>query len=378
VTIRSPKHQEQPLEFASPQAVAALLKRDKQLLLAEWEAAARRLLGADRLSPEALRDHMPFLIDELARELERPSGEERRLQMFCAHGEHRLTMGIHIAQVIDEYRLLRSCIVGHLERAGLALVGDANRWVHHIIDEGVRASVETYINRRDAEEKKQREEYLKFIVHDLRSPLSAIYYAILLIERELSDASVSERVRATQAAIKRNIERMQGLIVKLLQQEDNLCTDPELRAHRSIGNLRPIVESAIRTLAPLSVSAATRVENQVSPELMIHADPELLERLFQNLVANAIEHTPRGAVRIGAAARDDGAVEIWISDNGRGIPPDLRARIFEKYQTERPGNDGVGLGLSVVKRIVDAHGGDIALESAPHQGTTFRLHIPGR
>jgi two-component system, OmpR family, phosphate regulon sensor histidine kinase PhoR len=365
------------VEFATSEAIAKLLTRDREVVLSEWEASARALPGTSDLSSETLRDHLPPLIDELAVELAKPHSESRELQMFCAHGEHRLKLGIPIAMVIDELRLLRRTIGQHAEHAGFALAGDAGNLIHEIIDKGIRAAVDTYIRRRDADEAKRREEHLTFVVHDLRSPLSAIYYAILLVERELAETGASERLRTIHATIKRNIERMQALIAKLLHEEENIRIGLDVRARRSLVTLWPIVESAIRVLNPLSTNANVKVTTQLDPELLVYADPELLERVFQNLIANAIEHAPDGSIVIGATRRDDGGVDIWASDNGKGIAPELQQKIFDKHQTNRREQGGLGLGLTVVKRIIEAHGGTVSVESVPDNGTTFYIFIPG-
>lgn len=365
------------MELATPQALGALLKREKEVLLSTWESKARRIDGADQLPSDFFRDHLPHLLDELAAELERPETASQRLLAFsAAHGEHRQKIGLQLPLVVEEYKLLRACIVGQAEAAGLSVTGEANRVMNELIDEGIKAAVRTYIERRGEAERKQRDEFLKFIVHDLRAPLAAIYYAILLVERELQDVDISERVRATHNAIKRNIERMRALIVKLLQEEQNLRTPRSVEVRREPVDLWPIVESAVRALGSLAASSETEVANRVPRNLVVAADAELLERIFQNLLSNAIEYAPKGRVVVGAAPTDHGDVECWVNDNGRGIPPDMQQKVFDKFVTDSKRGTGVGLGLAVVKQLVEAHGGVIDLQSQAGKGTTMRFSIP--
>jgi two-component system, OmpR family, phosphate regulon sensor histidine kinase PhoR len=363
------------LQVASPQTVAALLKESKDALLSVWETGARRFPESVGLTHEQLRDHLPLLLDELARELAREHSDPQ-LEAFCVHGEHRLELGISISQVIMEYRLLRHCIKEHVERMGMPITGKTEHLIDDIIDEGIKAAVETYIERRDNDEKRRREEYLTFVVHDLRSPLAAIYNAIHLIERDLGNTPGSERIRTIQGAIKRNIERMQALIVKLLQEEQNIRVSSNLQVRRQAIDLWPIVDSAVRALAPLSASSSTEVENLVPQDIAIHADTELLGRVFQNLISNAIEHTPKGKVSIGARFVHAQGVECWVSDNGYGMPEDLQKQIQEKRRPSPKQGRGLGLGLAVVQQIVRAHDGRLELDSKEGQGTTVRFTIP--
>lgn len=108
---------------------------------------------------------------------------------------------------------------------------------------------------------------------------------------------------------------------------------------------------------------------------MIDADDDLLRRALQNLIANAIDHTPKGIVDIDGIA-EAGHVICWVTDNGVGIADEELSKVFDKYHTKNRHRAGIGLGLSVVKRIVEAHGGRVELESQVGEGTTVRLSLP--
>lgn len=366
------------MQQATPEAVAAFLRRDKEALLTAWEAKAKRLPKAAGVPQTLLRNELPHLIDELIEELLREGSALPRVLAFSAsHGAQRQKIGLHLSDVVEEYKLLRDTILERAQAERLTVTGKANRAVNGLIDAGVKTAIQAHIAQRDEAEKRRREEYLKFIVHDLRSPLAAIYYAIILAEKELAQAPVNERVRSIHAAIKRNIERMRGLIVKLLQEEENLKTPRQVELKRETVDLWPLVESAARTLGSLAVASETQLVNQVPRDLTAQADPELLERVFQNLLANAIEHTPKGQVTVGARAAPEGGVECWVADNGHGVSPELQRTVFEK-QVAEPEGRGAGLGLAIVKRLVEAHGGTIDLESRTGAGTTVRFSLPAR
>lgn len=364
------------MELATPRALAALLRRDKEVLLAAWEAKVQRLPEVPGAPVAVLRDDIPRLIEALAEGLARTGSTAGPAQpASAAHGAQRQQIGAHLAVIVEEYRLLRSTILEHADAEGLLVAGDVNRAVNDALDEGVKTAIHTYIKQRDGTERRRREEYLRFVVHDLRSPLSAIYYAIVLAEKELEQLSVSERVRSIHTAVKRNIERMSGLIVKLLQEEENLRTAAHIEPVRETVELRQVVQTVAQTLRSLAASSDTAIVNDVAPDLVVRADIELLGRIFQNLITNAIEFTPKGRVVVGASAGQDGRVECWVSDNGRGMPLEIKRTVFEPYvSTDK--ERGAGLGLAIVKRLVEAHGGQIDVESREGDGTTVRFSLP--
>jgi len=113
--------------------------------------------------------------------------------------------------------------------------------------------------------------------------------------------------------------------------------------------------------------------------MVVWADASLLRRIFQNLIANAVRYTPRGEVRIGARDLDaPSAVECWVNDNGAGIPEDLLNKVFEKGESDPENVGGSGLGLTIVKTFVEAHGGTITVESKKGFGSTFRFTLPSK
>jgi len=353
------------LEPATPQALAGLLRRDGARLVAAWEDELARQMPA---GGGRLRALLPDMLDELARELDRPRDAPHSPPRYSSNA-----IEPELPELVREYALLRRTILAHAEANALAPVGEARRVVDAFIDSGVERAAQAYIERRDAAEKERRNEYVQFIVHDLRSPLSAIYYAIALAERELGQTDTGERVRTIHDAIRRNIERMRGLIVKLLLEERNLATPPNPDIVRSRIELARLVEGAIDALRSLATGSGVELANEVPPDIVLDGDPDLLERALQNLVTIAIEHSPKGCVRVGAARRE-GTIECRVQDNGRGIPPELVERAFAQTAAPRRGAE---LGLAVARRVVAAHGGDIAVESAPEAGGTIvRFTLP--
>lgn len=364
------------MTLATPEALAALLRRDKNLLVAAWEARVQQLVLAGNLPGPVLRDDVPNLFEGLAAALTHPGGTDTRaVTPSAAHGASRQQLGAHLTEIVEEYRMLRDTIVERAANDGMLIAGETSRALNQLIDEGIKAAIGAYIARRDEAEGRRRDDYLRFIVHDLRSPLSAVYYAILLAEKDLAQVPVAERVREIHAAIKRNVERMRGLIVKLLQEEENLKTAPYLEPALAPVELRPLVQEAVRTLAPLAAAGETDVANEITAGLRARADAELLGRAWRNLLSNAIDYAPKGHVKIAARARA-GRIECRVSDDGRGMPPDLVQALFAPGISGAE-NERAVLGLAIARRVVQAHGGRLDLETEAGKGTVVRFSLPG-
>jgi signal transduction histidine kinase len=103
----------------------------------------------------------------------------------------------------------------------------------------------------------------------------------------------------------------------------------------------------------------------------------MLSLIFQNLISNAIDYTPNGEVIVGARkVKESASVECWVGDNGAGIPADRLEKVFDKLESDPDRRSGMGLGLAIVKQFVEAHGGQVSVESEPGRGSTFRFTIP--
>ena len=119
------------------------------------------------------------------------------------------------------------------------------------------------------------------------------------------------------------------------------------------------------------------------PDVMLRADPDALDRMLKNLLSNAVKYSPRGGqVCVSACPAEDqpGMIELAVEDDGVGIPADQLRRIFDKYvrvpHPETAAARGLGLGLSLVKALAEAHGGRVEVDSLPGKGSRFRLLLP--
>lgn len=363
--------------------LAALIRQESAALLSQWRDEVRHLPVAQNLDTPTLNDHISDLLEELATALQSGSDEsmvEAHLEQNPkVHGLERLRAGFDIVEVVAEYNVLRNALQDLAELHGLVLQGAAGRIVNRVIDEAIGLAVNAYATQKAVELQQRREEHLSFVAHDLRTPLVAISIAASILERHFPDESKGEEASMMLNTLHRNVKRLDGLVTKVVQEEVNLSTDTALKLERREFDLWPLVHGLIYDLQPLAEAAGTELRNRVSIHQVIYADAGLLTQVFQNLISNAIDYTPKGEVIIGAQTTDEsGAVECWVSDNGAGIPKDQIDKVFEKLVTDPEKKGGMGLGLAIVKQIIEAHSGEITVDSTEGLGSTFRFTLPGR
>jgi len=213
--------------------------------------------------------------------------------------------------------------------------------------------------------------FLAAASHDLRQPLHALgLFASALAQRARDDES-----RELTGRITRSIGALESLFSEVLDVS-RLDAGAINASPRPVA-LQPLFDRLADDLAPAAEEKGLALR-LVPTRAVVRSDPVLLERVLRNLVANAIRYTDSGGVLVGARRRAGGVV-LEVRDSGIGIPEEHRARIFEEfYQVERPDRDrhqGLGLGLSIVRRLCDLLGHPISFSSLPGRGTTFRLTL---
>jgi signal transduction histidine kinase len=203
------------------------------------------------------------------------------------------------------------------------------------------------------------------IVHDLRNPLAAIYGgAEMLVDADLSP----EQVRRLSANIYRASRKVQNLLQELADVTQG-------RAHaREICRLREIVLAACEPLTAEAEAQNVSMHIDVPDDVELPLDRSPMERVFQNLIANAIEAMPEGGSVSVSALRRDAQVVVSVEDTGPGIPALIAAQLFQPFVTAGKKN-GVGLGLALSRKTVLSHGGDLWAEER-HGGARFVMLLP--
>jgi len=225
-------------------------------------------------------------------------------------------------------------------------------------------------------EKRQRDEFVAMMTHDLKSPLTVImgYVQALLGE-------MPEKVDASLHLFVREMDKSSG---KMLSMIDDVLDAYRLEAgllqiDRQPCNVRALMEGCCSDGERDALLHGSSFLSELSPRIpMLNLDGKQIGRVLANLIGNAVKFTPRrGTISVRGALRD-GYLLFEVSDTGIGIPPEELPRIFNKYfrATAARGFKGTGLGLTISKAIVEAHGGSIAVESEVGKGSRFTVLLP--
>lgn len=219
-----------------------------------------------------------------------------------------------------------------------------------------------------------RDDLVHMVVHDMRSPLMILMMQLDLLQDGVAtlgeEATEDLRIASQSAA---SINRMANELLDVSRLEEGKL--PLALAEADPSTLARAVSERLAGL-----DRSRTIDAVAAPGLRVRCDHGLITRVLENLVSNAIKYTPRGgAICIRCEPRPAG-VRIAVQDEGPGVPPEARSRIFEKFQTgtahQEAGFHSAGLGLAFCKLVVEAHGGRIGIEDAQPRGSIFWFELP--
>ena len=262
----------------------------------------------------------------------------------AAHGVARGDLEQRVPEPADDE-------VGAVARAFNAMTRDLRRTLDQLARQQGLASVG---------------EFAASMAHEVRNPLTAIRIGLQSLEEEVE----APRQREALARMLRQVQRLEATVAGSLRvaRGGRMALEPvDLRAplRAAWQTARPEFDARGGTLHPLDPAL---------PPIRLRADAAALEQLFLNLLLNAAQSLEAGGAATGTVRRRDGHVEVRIRDTGQGIEPERLASIFEPLASTRPG--GTGLGLTIARRIAQAHGGGVEIESARGEGTTVLVTLP--
>jgi signal transduction histidine kinase len=232
---------------------------------------------------------------------------------------------------------------------------------------------------RDAELRYQdsdrrKDEFLAILGHELRNPLAPIVTALQVL-----------RLRGADVEFRREHEIIERQVRHLTALVDDLLDVSRITRGRIVLDARPMelaeaVLTGIETASPLLEQRHQRLDVDVPRGLVVRGEHRRLAQVVANLLSNAAKHTPEGGEIALTAARGPGTIVLRVRDTGEGIAPELLPKVFELFvQGEQPldrAQGGLGLGLAIVRSLVELHGGTIEIESTLGRGTTFTMTLP--
>jgi PAS domain S-box-containing protein len=222
-----------------------------------------------------------------------------------------------------------------------------------------------------------KDEFLATLSHELRTPLNAVLGWTRMLRR---GTVPPERAGAVLDTIERNAAAQMQLVEELLDLSAMVAGGLRLNVTRV--DLREVIGGAVETVRPAADAKSLRINLSISPSVpQVAADPGRIRQVLWNLLSNAVKFTPGGGAIDVVVSRGPGDVEISVRDNGQGISAEFLPHVFEAFRqadsssTRQVG--GMGLGLAIVRHIVEAHGGSAAVKSdGPGKGATFTIRLP--
>jgi signal transduction histidine kinase len=366
------------------------LGRFRTQIVAEWQSVARGMASATRLPRQILIDRIPELLDqvaELAEQLERDPSSTAALDTARRHALERVRDGFSLSDVVTELSLLRLSIATVWQREHVRIADSTMRALHLAIDRAIAASATCYAEARERRELadrkrmedeltlaiRSRDDVLAIVSHDLRNPLGAIELTATML---LTNAGNDERTTHQLELIRRAASSTKRMIQDLL---DSVV----IQAGRLAIAARPEPAAAlVQEVIDRHESLAAEKGISIAPEgkldhVAVLCDRERVLQVFSNLVGNAIKFGRSGdTITIGGEVAGD-SVRFSVADTGPGIARDRIAQLFDPYwSAPEHAARGTGLGLYIAKGIVEAHDGEIWVESTPGRGTRFLFTLP--
>ncbi|WP_437929374.1 response regulator [Sorangium sp. So ce291] len=237
-------------------------------------------------------------------------------------------------------------------------------------------AIQNCVHAEAREANRMKDEFLATLSHELRSPLNAILGWTHLLRSEPFD---EQRVSHGLEVIERNVAAQTKLIEDLL--DVSRVATGKLRISAAPMSLASVVEVAIDAIRPAAEVKRLTIDVSLDPALEVNGDADRLQQVVSNLMSNALKFTRPGDHILVSLRRAGAHAELTVRDTGQGIAPDFLPFVFERFRqadsTSRRSHAGLGIGLSLVRHIVEAHGGSVVAESQGLQkGSTFVVRLP--
>ncbi|HEV3341531.1 MAG TPA: ATP-binding protein [Pirellulales bacterium] len=389
--------------------IGSLIEQDIDVLIGRWaRRAVEEQPTAERSHHQALVDHLHELLRGLARSLAESDGSAalQHCRPAMIHGETRWETGWSLAEVVRDYQILRLVLLDYLDEALACAPGPrALMAIGLALDEAISASVAAYVRSRDQYQRqleaeradrdnqileylrqkaealkevdRRKNEFITVLGHEMRNPLAPLWHAVSVLEIiGRSDASVLE----VRDIVRRQVHQLTRLADDLL--DISRIAQGKIELRKAPVDVSQAVAQAVETSTPYLRARLHQLDLAPPAEpLWVNGDASRLVQVLGNLLNNAAKYTePGGRISLIVERENEQAV-IRVRDNGIGIPPSMLPHVFELFtQGEWSANhsrDGMGIGLALVRRLVQLHGGtiDASSEGVGH-GSEFVVRLP--
>ena len=346
---------------------------DEQLRLESWAGledadveALRDPRAGESLSRRVAETREPIAVADLQVSQEHADTLERRFGFHAFAG----------FPLLVEARLLGT--LAFASRAKTELADDEIEFLETICRYVTAAYERVDLIRRLRDTDHRKDEFLATLAHELRNPLAPIRNALEIMRVDGRDRSAVEQTARTM--IERQLEQMVRLVDDLL--DVNRITRGRLELRKERVDLAQAIKSAVETSRPLIDAARHSLDLELpSQPVYLDADPVRLAQVFANLLNNAARYMDRGGRIVVRVRRDGAQVQVSVKDSGMGIPAEMLPKIFDMFaqvhETRERSRTGLGIGLTLVKRLVEMHGGTVTAHSEGEgRGTELVVRLP--
>ena len=360
------KHQAADLSATSQRMLAL-----REQVFVEWERAVRaRIEEAAQLRHPVLIDTLPVFYDNIAESLTPGFGREGGADGTTVAAEHggeraRITSYDHVA-LIDEYQLLRRCILEALARDGVSL----SHAEVLVIDSSIDAAIKEAVNAFTLVHRGLRERFTAALTHDLRGPLHAASMALEIILMTDDPA----RIRTVAAKALASVHRMGGMVNELL---DSMAFHGGQKLQ-----LEPSRFDICELVREVQLDAVAQGLPVHTTPHSVHGwwDRKALWRAIENVLSNAGKYGMPGTPITIKIDEVHERLLLTVHNHGEPIPPEEQENIFQMYRRAEAARQGVkagwGIGLPYVRAVAESHGGSVGVDSSRERGTTFVIDIP--
>jgi len=380
-------------------------------ILMEWEAFARKIWPGAGVDPTTLRDHAAGILRAAALDMQSaqtPKQQSDKSQgdgqtgdsdgvdeAAKQHGIDREGSGFHLGALVAEYRALRASVLQLWQASAhnpeVRDLQDVTRF-NESIDQSLAESVEGFTQQVEGERasmikeqvaregaesaNRAKDTFLAVLSHELRTPLSIIMgWVSILRSKKCSEADLAEALNVIQRSTDAQVRIISDIldVSRIISGKMTMDIRP--------CDLAAVIEAGVDSTRPAAEARGITLDIDLHPSAR-HAscDATRMQQVIWNLVSNAIKFTPKGGRVSVKLFRDRSELHIEVSDTGEGIDPEFMPHIFDRFRqadgSSRRKAGGLGLGLSIVKHIVEAHGGVIEVRSVVGRGATFIVRLP--
>ncbi len=223
-----------------------------------------------------------------------------------------------------------------------------------------------------------RDDYIAMLVHDIRAPLSVIKGA--------ADILIHERENLNQENVAKLLHQISITSDEVLRLVNDILDVSKIEAgkfeiEKTPSDLNLLLQAEVDEFLAVADKGGVKLEARTDTNVQkVNIDVEKMKRVLNNLISNALKFTPTQGLIVVSSKKEDNNVKVSVSDTGTGIPDDVKGRLFHKFVQAgglaKSDTKGTGLGLVIVKEIVEKHGGNIWIENNTPQGSVFVFTIP--